>query len=377
MPFDFDGDLPQAVGQPALAALTAPVLVMLASASGLTGAARDAARALRRALDEHIPRIACLDALGDFLDRLPAVIVEPQAMGNLAREVLTAVAPCLKGARLTEFQLQCAARDRDLDWSRLCASNWDTTLPSGLARTDRVLVEWLSADLTPALKPFWREPLKRQLHDTEEAAAMIRLLRLYVLLTLALSSSTQPQTILNDCARALGLWKSIEQRLSGALPTRPGGPAPLYATDKTPSPDTLDVPEFDRITSPQEALLRASLVARHQTAGHADIRLAVQPPPLSGSAGTATPSKFTASLTEATITAAAHAARGAAADALAAHKQTLTERFPLQPLGVLMAHTTRQLIAEPIPPISNREDRLMLASYEGLGSPLPLVLPAI
>ena len=368
MPFDSDGDMPQAVSLPALAALNAPVLVMLASAAGLTGAAREAARALRWALDEQVPRIACLDALGDFLDRLPAVIAEPQAVGNLSREVLTAVAPRLKGARLTEFQLQCAARARDLDWSWLRGG--DAAFPSGLARTDRGLGEWLSADLTPALEPFWREPLKRQLHDTEEAAAMIRLLRLYVLLTLAFSSRIPTRTILNDCARALGLWKCVERRLSGTLPTRPGGPAPLYATESEDTP------------SPQEALRHASLVARHQTlnlvAGYADIWRAVQPPPWSSPGGMGTASKPMSSLSEATITAAAHAARGAAADALAVHEQTLAARFPLQPLGVLVAHTTCQLIAEPIPTISNREDRLMLASYEGLCLPLPLaLLPAV
>jgi DNA polymerase III delta prime subunit len=46
----------------------------------------------------------------------------------------------------------------------------------------------------------------------------------------------------------------------------------------------------------------------------------------------------------------------------------------MQPLDMLVAHTTCQVITEPIPAISNREDRLMLASYEGLRSPLPLAL---
>ena len=52
----------------------------------------DAARALRLALDAQVPRITRLDALGDFLDGLPAVIAEPQAVDNLAREVLAAAA---------------------------------------------------------------------------------------------------------------------------------------------------------------------------------------------------------------------------------------------------------------------------------------------
>jgi len=372
MPFDSDDDMPQAVGLPALSALYSPVLLMLASATGMTGTALDAARALRLALDAQVPRITRLDALGDFLDGLPAVIAEPQAVDNLAREVLAAAEPGLQGPRLTEFQLQCAARHRDLDWSWLRGGDWDTKSPGGPARTSRALTEWLSVDLTPALQPFWREPLERQLHDTEEAAAMIRLLRLYVLLTLATPSGSPPQTTLNDCARALGLWKAVEKRLSSVLPTRPGGPAPLYGVDDAALPDT---PEPEDTSEAREALLDASLVARHHAlnlaAGHADIRQAVQPP-LSGP--TATASKPMSSLTEATITAAADAARSAAADALFAHEEALAERFPLQPLDVLVAHTTCQLIAEPIPAMSNREDRLMLAAYEGLRYSLPLAL---
>lgn len=378
MPFDSDDDMPQAVGLPALSTLYSPVLQMLASATGLTGTALDAARALRLALDAQVPRITRLDALGDFLDGLPAVIAEPQAVDNLAREVLAAAEPCLQGPRLTEFQLQCAARHRDLDWPRLRSGDWDTRSPGGPARTSRALTEWLSVDLTPALQPFWREPLERQLHDTEEAAAMIRLLRLYVLLTLATPSGSPPQTTLNDCARALGLWKAVEKRLSSVLPTRPGGPAPLYGVDDAALPDT---PEPEDTSAAREALLDASLVARHHAlnlaAGHADIRQAVQPPlsgPMSGPTGTATASKPTSSLTEATITAAADAARSTAADALFAHEEALAERFPLQPLDVLVAHTTCQLIADPIPAMSNREDRLMLAAYEGLRYSLPLAL---
>lgn len=51
--------------------LQSPVLIMLASADGLTGAALSAAEVLRPALDERRSRLDRLDALDRCLDWLP------------------------------------------------------------------------------------------------------------------------------------------------------------------------------------------------------------------------------------------------------------------------------------------------------------------
>ena len=77
--------------------LQSPVLIMLASADGLTGAALSAAEALRPALDERLARLDRLDALDRCLDWLPVVMPEPRALERLSHELLRAVAPALQG----------------------------------------------------------------------------------------------------------------------------------------------------------------------------------------------------------------------------------------------------------------------------------------
>jgi len=73
MPSTSDDTAGQTSDLSALEALTSPVLLMLATATGLTGAAADAGQSLRLALDEQVPRIDRLDALGQFTDQLPVV----------------------------------------------------------------------------------------------------------------------------------------------------------------------------------------------------------------------------------------------------------------------------------------------------------------
>jgi hypothetical protein len=377
MPFSSDDAARQTSDLSALEALTSPVLLMLATATGLTGAAADAGQSLRMALDEQVPRIDRLDALGQFTDRLHVVTPEFQTLDRLTQEVFWVVRSSLHGPRLEELRLKCSARSLCIDWSRLISRDWDTDHLGGQAfLSGRALAEWMSSDLVSALRPFWREPLRQHLHDTEEAAAMIRLLRLFVLLTLSTPGCGTPQTTLNDCARALGLWKAVEQHLPEILCSRLGGPAPLYETDDAVVLEATAAEEDPLGT--REALSQASLAARqhalHLMTGHADILQAVQPSVEPRPASTSTTLKPASLSIDAAVNTAASTATTASAKALAAHEAVLARCFPAQRLDVLLAHTTCQVITEPIPTMSHREDRLMLASYEGLRSPLPLAL---
>jgi hypothetical protein len=351
--------------------LKSPVLVMLASAEGLTGAALAAAKPLRLALDERRSRIARLDALDVCVDRLWAVMPEARALECLIEELLTAVEPALHGPRHRELQLKPAVRRIGVKWRDLRTEGWDSDNPDGL--TDLLTIpgaDQLRKDLAPIMRLCWREPLDEQLHDTEEAAALIRLLRLYVQLNLDTSLDQPAQPTLNACARAFGMWAAVEQRLPG-LPTRPGGPAALYWNEESDETSAMEPGAALR------ALLRDSVEVRQQAtfqvAGHTDIMDAVQTRPASKSAGSS-PMVPRPTSTETAITAARDAAVAASVMAVAAHQEMLAERFPQQSLSTLVEHTTWVVIREPIAEMRDKDDRLILASYEGLRVPLPLAL---
>lgn len=362
--------------------LQSPVLIMLASADGLTGAALSAAEALRPALDERLARLDRLDALDRCLDWLPVVMPEPRALEHLSHELLRAVAPALQGPRHRELQLRSSAVQIGIAWSHLRTGAWDTGHPAGL--TERLGVQqadWLRNEMASVMHLCWREPLDEQLHDTEEAAALIRLLRLYVLLNLDTSLGRSAQPMLNACARALGLWAEVEQRLP-QLPTRPGRstghPVGLYAVHGDTNQD-----EASGAAQPQDpdtahqALLQDSRQARQQAtrqvAGHTDIIAAVQPASTPSSPGSfpAVPRSLAG---EVALTAAREASVAASKSALAAHEAVLAERFTPAALEALRPHSRWQVIREPIPEMRDKDDRLTLASYEGLRVPLPLVL---
>ena len=351
-------------------ALTSPVLIMLASADSLTGAARSAAEALRQALDDEAPRMARLDALDRCLDRLPAVMPERQALERLGEELLRAVEPALHGPRHREQQLRPSVGRLGIEWHQLRNEGWDTDNPTGLTVLLGAQADWLQTELVLIMKWCWRTPLDEQLHDTEEAAALIRLLRLHVLLNLDTSLYRSAQPMLNACARVLGLWAEVEQRLP-TLPTRPGGPAALYGVGVSDVDPSIDP------GAARQALQRASVDARQQAtlqvAGHTVILEAVKPTPEPKS-GPITSTMLKSSATEAAITVARDAAVAASVKAVAAHRQTLAERFPEQTLSALGEHTTWVVISEPIPEMRDKDDRLALASYEGLRVPLPLAL---
>jgi hypothetical protein len=379
--------------------LRSPVLIMLASAEGLTGAALSAAEALRLALDERHARLDRLDALDLCLDWMPVVMPESRALERLGEELLAAVETALQGPRHRELQLKSSVAQMGIKWRDLRSEGWDTDNPTGLTERlgDRE-ADWLRQEVVSLMKWSWREPLDEQLHDTEEAAALIRLLRLYVLLNIDMSLDRTAQPMLNACARALGLWAEVEQRLP-QLPTRPGGPAALYATHGDADQDAQD--EVSGAAQPPDpdaalqALLQDSRQARQQAtrqvAGHTDIITAAQrsaasssassdaspspspstPPSVSPSAPPPVPKSLAA---EAAITAAREASIAASKSALAAHEAALAERYAPAALEALRPHTRWQVISESIPEMREKDDRLTLASYEGLRVPLPLVL---
>jgi len=362
--------------------LQSPVLIMLASADGLTGAALSAAEALRPALDERRARLDRLDALDHCLDRLPMVMPEPRALERLSHELLSAVAPALQGPRHRELQLRSSAVQVGIAWSHLRTGAWDTDLPTGL--TERLGVQqadWLRNEMASVMHLCWREPLDEQLHDTEEAAALIRMLRLYVLLNLDTSLGHSAQPMLNACARALGLWAEVEQRLP-QLPTRPGvpmgRPMGLYAVHGETNQDEASGAEQPQGSdAAHQALLQDSRQARQQVtrqvAGHTDIIAAVQPASTPSSPGSF-PVVPRSVAGEVAITAAREASIAASKSALAAHEAALAERFTPAALDALRPHSRWQVIREPIPEMRDKDDRLTLASYEGLRVPLPLVV---
>jgi hypothetical protein len=386
--------------------LCSPVLIMLASAEGLTGAALSAADALRLALDERHARLDRLDALDRCLDWLPVVMPESRALERLGEELLAAVEPALQGPRHRELQLKASVAQMGIKWRDLRSEGWDTDNPTGLTEwLGTQEADWLRQAVVPLMRLCWREPLDEQLHDTEDAAALIRLLRLYVLLHLDMSLDHPAQPMLNACAGVLGLWAEVEQRLP-QLPTRPGGPAALYATHGDADQDAQDVQDVQDVQDEAsgaarppdpdaalQALLQDSRQARQQAtrqvAGHTDIITAAQRSAASSSTLSSTPSSSGAApspspsapppvpkslATEAAITAAREASIAASKSALAAHEAALTERYAPAALDALRPHTQWQVISEPIPEMRDKDDRLTLASYEGLRVPLPLVL---
>lgn len=372
------------------------MLIMLASAEGLTGAALSAAEALRLALDKRHARLDRLDALDRCLDWMPVVMPESRALERLGEELLAAVEPALQGPRHRELQLKSSVAQMGIQWRDLRSEGWDTDNPTGLTEwLGTQEADWLRQAVVPLMRLCWREPLDEQLHDTEEAAALIRLLRLYVLLHLDMSLDHPAQPMLNACAGVLGLWAEIEQRLP-QLPTRPGGPAALYATHGDADQDAQD--EVSGAAQPPDpaaalqALLQDSRQARQQAtrqvAGHTDIITAAQRSAASSSTLSSTPSSSGASpspspsvppvpksqAAEAAITAAREASIAASKSALAAHEAALAERYAPAALEALRPHSRWQVIREPIPEMRDKDDRLTLASYEGLRVPLPLVL---
>ena len=387
--------------------LRSPVLIMLASAEGLTGAALSAAEALRLALDERHARLDRLDALDRCLDWMPVVMPESRALERLGEELLAAVEPALQGPRHRELQLKSSVAQMGIKWRDLRSEGWDTDNPTGLTEwLGTQEADWLRQAVVPLMRLCWREPLDEQLHDTEEAAALIRLLRLYVLLHLDMSLDHPAQPMLNACAGVLGLWAEVEQRLP-QLPTRAGGPAALYATHGDTDQDAQGVQgvqdEASGAARPPDpdaalqALLQDSRQARQQAtrqvAGHTDIITAAQRSAASSSTLSSTPSCSGASpspspsappsapppvskslATEAVITAAREASIAASKSALAAHEAALSERFAPAALEALRPHTQWQVISGSIPEMRDKDDRLTLASYEGLRVPLPLVL---
>ena len=378
--------------------LRSPVLIMLASAEGLTGAALSAAEALRLALDARHARLDRLDALDRCLDWMPVVMPESRALERLGEELLAAVEPALQGARHRELQLKSSVAQMGIKWRDLRSEGWDTDNPTGLTEwLGTQEADWLRQAVVPLMRLCWREPLDEQLHDTEEAAALIRLLRLYVLLHLDMSLDHPVQPMLNACAGVLGLWAEVEQRLP-QLPTRPGGPAALYTTHGDADQDAKDAQgEASGATQPPDpdaalqALLQDSRQARQQAtrqvAGHTDIITAAKCSSASTSASSdASPSPSPSApppvpksqAAEAAITAAREASIAASKSALAAHEAALAERYAPAALEALRPHTRWQVISESIPEMREKDDRLTLASYEGLRVPLPLVLlPAV
>jgi hypothetical protein len=397
-----DDSMPPLPAAPACR-LRSPVLIMLASAEGLTGAALSAAEALRLALDERHARLDRLDALDRCLDWLPVVMPESRALERLGEELLAAVEPALQGPRHRELQLKSSVAQMGIQWRDLRSEGWDTDNPTGLTeRLGEQEADWLRQAVVPLMRLCWREPLDEQLHDTEEAAALIRLLRLYVLLHLDTSLDHPAQPMLNACAGVLGLWAEVEQRLP-QLPTRPGGPAALYTTHGDADQNAQD--EVSGAAQPPDpdaalqALLQDSRQARQQAtrqvAGHTDIITAAQRSAASSSASSSASSDASPSpspnapasapastpppvpksqATEAAITAAREASIAASKSALAAHEAALAERYAPAALEALRPHTRWQVISESIPEMRDKDDRLTLASYEGLRVPLPLVL---
>lgn len=357
--------------------LKSPVLVMLASADGLTGVAWSAAEALRQALDEHRPRIARLDALDRCLARLPAVMPEPRALDPLVDELLTVVEPMLRGPRHREMQIRRVTDRIGIEWPLVHTPGWDADSPAGLTELlGHQGTDMLQSAMAPIMKPCWDEPLEQQLHDTEEAAALIRMLGLQVRVTLdtALGRSVQPR--LNACARALGLWAAVERRLP-TLPTRPGGPAALYGLD------ALDQHEGDTEATTASATARQALhqacktarqQAARQVAGHTDIVAALQPAPPAAQPGSTALTWPRSSMADAAIVVARDTSVAASAQALAAHEAVLAEHFAPRARETLRQHTQWVVIDAPIPDIGNKDDRLLLVSYEGLRMPLPLAL---
>jgi len=346
------------------------------------------------------------------------VMPESRALERLGEELLATVETALQGPRHRELQLKSSVAQMGIKWRDLRSEGWDTDNPTGLTEwLGTQEADWLRQAVVPLMRLCWREPLDEQLHDTEEAAALIRLLRLYVLLHLDTSLDHPAQPMLNACAGVLGLWAEVEQRLP-QLPTRPGGPAALYATHGDADQDAQDAQgEASGATQPPDpaaalqALLQDSRQARQQAtrqvAGHTDIITAAQrsaasssasssassdaspspspnapastpastPPSVSPSAPPPVPKSQAA---EAAITAAREASIAASKSALAAHEAALAERYAPAALEALRPHTRWQVISESIPEMRDKDDRLTLASYEGLRVPLPLVLlPAV
>jgi len=392
-----DDSMPPLPAAPACR-LRSPVLIMLASAEGLTGATLSAAEALRLALDERHGRLDRLDALDRCLDWLPVVMPESRALERLGEELLAAVETALQGPRHRELQLKSSVAQMGIQWRDLRSEAWDTDNPTGLTeRLGEQEADWLRQAVVPLMRLCWREPLDEQLHDTEEAAALIRLLRLYVLLHLDTSLDHPAQPMLNACAGVLGLWAEVEQRLP-QLPTRPGGPAALYTSHGDADQDAKDAQgEASGAAQPPDpdaalqTLLQDSRQARQQVtrqvAGHTDIITTAKCSSASTSASSdASPSPSPSApppvpksqAAEAAITAAREASIAASKSALAAHEAALTERYAPAALEALRPHTRWQVISESIPEMREKDDRLTLASYEGLRVPLPLVLlPAV
>lgn len=79
-------------------------------------------------------------------------------------------------------------------------------------------------------------------------------------------------------------------------------------------------------------------------------------------------------MADAAIVVARDTSVAASAQALAAHEAVLAERFAPRARETLRQHTQWVVIDAPIPDIGNKDDRLLLVSYEGLRMPLPLAL---
>lgn len=261
-----------------------PVLSMLLSADGLTGVALEAARPLRLARDDQQPRITRLDALGLFIKRLPKVMPDQRVLLALTTEALDLFEPSLNGARLTELRIGLSAREFHLSWDMLHCADWDLD-GQQMKDVDHQARTLLDFAFRLPIRRFWEQPVSELLCDTEEAAATIRLMRLYVHLNvLTLPEHQSSAGVLRQCARGMGLWRHAETALP-RLPTRPRGPVGLYDPPPAslfdaegPGPgrwrDAAPCPAEKKAAAVAE-LVRQSRALRqdmiHQLAGHADL----------------------------------------------------------------------------------------------------------